>query len=193
MLTIGIDLTLRSAGICILNGKKLRYDSIEVKDKSLSEFEIIKRIVDWLFGIIDPYLQRKHLLIIEDVFYGKNFKSVKLAARMQGAFTNKYYVITGREPKYMMAISARKNLSVRTRGRKAEIQLFVIDTFKLGTVDADTRNELKELVREYTEKRISKYVFNKRTRRLSTRIKKQTGIDEHMADAIVLALSERSG
>lgn len=184
---IGLDLSYRAVGIAILSSRSLKYDSLIIKEK-LDQFDNTKRIVDWIFEQIDPYLFKEHQLVIEDVFYGRNFKAVKLAARVQGAVTNKYYTVTNQKPIYKMAVSARKAVGVRARASKSEIQQFIIEKFKLGKLSNSIKKDIKDTLILYKEKSISSSIFKNTMGRISTRIKKETGINEHVADAILLAL-----
>jgi len=212
MYRIGLDLAYNSVGVCIRNSKTLKYDSLVLPQKEqmqLSELEKIARLINWLFDYLDGYIYKTHTLIIEDIFVGFNFKSYKVVASMIGAVSYKYYALTGKEPILRMAVTARKLAGIDTRSQKAVVQLFVIDKFELGKVDNVIREKVLRLAPICNERfkkptgvskkeaEELKRKFNKGRNkaknllaRLSTQIANETGINEHIADAIVLTLGD---
>lgn len=190
MYRIGLDLAYNTVGIAIAGHKKLLYDSLVLtpKERSMSEFQKESLLVNWLLKNMKPYLAEEHELIIEDIFYQKNFQGFKMIAKMQGAVSFAYYKLTKKEPTFKMAVSARKNLPVRTRASKAEIQIFIVDTFKLGKISGEVRTEVAANLADYQAKKLSGTAFKARMAKVSTRIKNETGVDEHQADAILLTM-----
>lgn len=215
MYIIGIDLAMNSVGIAITGNKTFKYSSLVLSQKErekFTELQRINRLINWLFDYLNGYIYKTHRLIIEDIFAGVNPWSYKIVAKMMGAVSYKYSSLTGKEPILRMAVTARKLAGISARSQKAEVQLFVIDKFKLGKVNKEVRKEvlklapiclerfkkptgsvseekLKELKKEHSKKR--NRVKNKLSR-LSIQIANETNINEHIADAIVLTLGDKN-
>lgn len=208
---IGLDLAVRTCGLAILEEEKLiKYVSLVSKEKNYLKLQV--EMVDWILSeILSFIVEKPHQVNLEDLFYSANFDSTKWACRTQGAFLDRYFQITKKHPLLVMATTVRKAAGIESWADKAKIQLFIIDKFKLGEVSQNVRGEVirletnwdiqykklmqnkKEASKVLKEKisrdlkelnRITKNSFN----RLSTEIKKQTKIDEHISDSIVLAL-----
>jgi len=213
MYIIGIDLAYNSVGVAIKGNKTLKYDSLVLTQKEqekFTELEKINRLINWLFDYLDGYIYKTHQLIIEDIFAGFNFQSYKLVAEMIGAVRYKYFCLTGKDCIKRMAVTARKLANINAQSQKAEVQLFVIDKFQLSKIDKKVRKEvetlapickerfkkpkekvsaerLKELKAEHRRK---KNRAKNKMNRLSTQIAKETSINEHIADAIILTLGD---
>lgn len=211
MITIGLDLAVRTCGLSVIEEDMLiKYTSLVSKEKNYLKLQT--EMVDWIFSQISPFIIRKtHQLNLEDLFYSANFDSTKWACRTQGAVLDRYFQITKKYPLLVMATTVRKAAGVESWADKAKIQLFILDKFKLGEVSQNVRNEITRLentwdiqykklmqdkksaskvLKEKISKdlkelnRITKNAFN----RLSTEIKNQTKIDEHIADSIILSM-----
>jgi Holliday junction resolvasome RuvABC endonuclease subunit len=175
-------------------------------------FEKIKsRITDFQIPALTTSFEEKkeHILIMEDLYVGPSPLSVLDAAKLQGAIIDRYYSLTGKFPEIISALTARKKLGLETNLSKAEYQLWIIDRYNLAVVSEQTRGEIIRVgnywERQYknlndAKKGASKHIkdklnedikeLNKDTKnalnRLSKQLTKETGIDEHMADAILL-------
>lgn len=188
---IGLDMAQNSCGVAIYANKKLLFDSLILSAKEKKELDYIERtdrVIRWTDTVINGYYNKPHELIIEDTFLGNSFKSVENIIRVQGAYAYHYYALTGKKPILRMAVSARKNLSLRTRASKAEVQLWVIENVKLGRVSQDIKSAIDINLNAYLQKELPIRKFKIAMGKLSTLIAKETGIDEHMADAIILTL-----
>ena len=214
MFKIGLDLAFRTVGVAVRSPTKLYYDSLDLSGKKMTKEEIQNTIIDWIFQEISPYIYEKHQLIIEDLFYGRNFEAIKNAARVQGGVQDRYYCKTHKKPEYILATTARKKVGVKAWSSKPELQLFAIDKFKLALVDSEIRTTLTSLLSGHEKEKLvcsflgkeaktkvgkekivkrlsnSKRILSNALNRLSNKIKKVTGINEHMADAIVLVASK---
>ena len=191
MLKVGLDMAMNSCGVALYTNKKLRYDSFTIKKNEAVNLTVIERadkMIRWLDAVIGDKYKIRHELIIEDIFHGKNIKSFKDVSKIQGAFGHHYYMLTGKLPTFKMAVSARKDLDIRTRASKAEVQIYVIDRFSLCKIDKEIRSDVNTNLKLYQAKKLSASTFKSRMNTLSTKIKKSTGIDEHMADAIILTM-----
>jgi len=210
MIKIGLDLSTRTVGLAILDNQKLIYDSYISKEKNYLKLQI--EIVDWVFKKITPFLPKEHKLIIEDLFVGFDPYSTIDTARIQGAIIDKYYQITNQFPIFIEAITVRKRLNLETNLSKAEYQLYIIEKFKIKGLKKETKGEIirignywelkyrnlmnsrknaSKILKEKINKdikelnKITKNSFNK----LSTQLTKETGINSHIADAIILTIS----
>ena len=217
MLSIGLDLAQKTVGIAIIDTitNDLKYHSIELTNKEYktkSAIELQKVMVDLIIDVILSIIKNtNHELVIEDVFTGVNPKASINAARVQGALIDRYMLITSKLPKLIMAVTARKNIGIDVRWHKAQIQMYIIDKFKLGKLEEKTKGDIISLPIQYDRKidilkmqlktagigrkkllkeqmKELKKEYNNTMSRLSTEIKKQTLINEHIADAIVLAM-----
>jgi len=182
-----------TVGYAIRSGSNLKYDSLVLTENEKKEFdcfERVKRLTDWVFAKISPALHGNHQVVLEGIYMGLNPKACLWGCITQGAFLYQYMRLTGRKDIIMpTALQARAGVEdLRTRASKAEVQIYVIDRFNLAEVSKEIRAELKQCLDDYQAKKISSSTFNSRTSKISTAIKKETGIDEHMADAVVLTL-----
>lgn len=210
---IGLDLAVKTVGVAILDEKRLVFESYTISSKKLSVFESQKLMVDWVWEYIKPFLTEENSVVVEDVFSGINPKASINAARVQGALIDRYIQTTGKYPHLVMAASARKNIGIDCRWSKAQIQMYIIDKFGLGEIDKKTRSSIISLPIQHERKKETfktqmkgagkgrqkilkkqwyqtKKEFDNEMKRLSTEVKQQTKIDEHIADAIVLALQK---
>jgi len=193
MIKIGLDMAQCTLGYAVRSGNNLKFDSLVLTDKekkALNGFERVKRLTDWLVSKIGPTFHMKHELVIEGIYMGMNPKACLWGCITQGAFLYQYMRLTGVTDIDMpTALQARARVEdLRTRASKTEVQLYVIDRFKLARVSDEIRSKTAEHLEDYQAKKISSSTFQSRMSKVSTLIKKATGIDEHMADAVVLTL-----
>jgi len=190
MIKVGLDLAHKTCGIAILREDKLSYDSKIILQKSLSEIEISWQMTEWIFEQLKPYLEEPFELVLEDIFKGYNFDALKNTARTQGAVVDRYIQLKGIHPKYVTVITARKKVGVPIRAPKVAIQLWAMDTFKLGQIDPQFREHIEKTIERYYQKLDSKEKkeLSLDLKDYSSRIAISNGIDEHRADAILLTL-----
>jgi len=130
-------------------------------------------------------------LIIEDIFFGKNFKSVKLLAQLAGgciyAWVNYKYKI----PVFYNAAQARALAGVHGHSHKSEIQCFVIDRYGFAEPNQIEiyQKEIEALKKEKKTEKITKGQFDYRMDKLSEKIYLETGQGENICDAIVLGIA----
>ena len=191
---IGLDLAQNTVGYAVRLNQKITYDSLVLslkEKKELDDFDRVERLTSWVFTKLSAVLKKPHELILEDIFLGTNAVGYKKAGRTQGAFIHHYRQITGQKPKLIMAITARKEIEdLRTRASKAEIQVYVVDRFNLGEIDGKIRKIINDELNNYQTKKISTTTFKSRMTKVSKIIAKDTGVDEHMADAIILTVGD---
>jgi len=211
MIKIGLDLAVRTVGLAIkYPDGSIKYDSY--KGKAKDYFELQTEMIDWVFDNIMDCFKEEHEVILEGIFTGVNPKAALNAAKVQGGVIDRYHRFTSQYPSIITAISARKKMGIAVQIHKAEIQLEVIKRYQLGTVTTDISGQVirernkYERIKERTKARRksastklkakinkaqkeAKKEMDKTLSKMSTQIKKQTGLDEHMADALVLVTS----
>jgi hypothetical protein len=195
VIKIGLDLAYRSCGIAIQTETTLSYTSKDLSKEKYHCSLIVSHMADWVLSEIQPYISRTHVLVMEDIFKGK-WDNLKQMARSQGAVMDRYVQKTGQCPELVSAINARNKANISPRAPKVAIQLWAIDTFKLGNrIDKEYRNKIDETVATYLDLLGTKSkTGKKRLKELEKELNKQTltvaeitGLDNHAADAIVLA------
>ena len=129
--------------------------------------------------------------VIEDLFFGKNFKSVKYLARLSGAIIYAWIVEKYKIPHFYMAVSARKLSGCNARSHKAEVQLYICQIYTFATKKQIVKYEEDILVlkSQLQSKAITKGQFKYRMDKVSKAIDKETGIGEDVADSIVLNIA----
>lgn len=173
-------------------GKLLDFGRI-VPDDKLHNFLKIKFIVDSLAG---PMFEADSL-VVEGIFLNTfkggfhNVTGFELLARLSGAVINHYVQNHAVIPTLYKATEARKLVGVKSSSQKAEIQLWVIRNFKVGTVaedvDLDDFDALIDAAyAELNLKEIKRPAFKSRMDKISHMIEEATTIGEDIADAILL-------
>ena len=159
MITIGLDMAVRTVGIAVQNGDNpIVYKSYTNKEKDYFKLQI--GIVDWVFGEIQNLVgyslefmtsQGMHFdLIMEDLYVGLDPTSALDAAKSQGAVIDRYYRLTNKFPIIIGPIAARKLVGIDSRASKAEIQLAVVDKLKICTnIDCAIRGEIIQARNHY--------------------------------------------
>jgi Holliday junction resolvasome RuvABC endonuclease subunit len=195
-----LDLSLKSTGYSIFskNGHLTEKNSI-VPAKELSNAFKIHYIVSRLEKLYDATTD----LIIEDLYFGKNFAGIRELARLSGAVLYSWVRAKYKEPIFYMASTARKLVGINGRAHKAEIQLWVLKkyfqninitnyenefnslflTYPIITARKGVSNEVKKISNQNKTK--LKYKLNK----LSIKIYEETGVGEDIADSIILGLA----
>lgn len=191
--TLALDISTTTTGFAVMsaNYKLLKSGQFTMKER-LSDtkysYSITKKVEE---------LVNKHNitdLIIEDVFYGQNIKNVKTWCRVHGAVAMFWYNKTKKEPFYIMATEARKVNDINGQATKIEVQLEMAKKYNLidDSTYYDYCGKLSNLLKEKKSKKLNKNQFDYRIKKLSKQFEEETGISEHIADAILLGLSIES-
>lgn len=190
---ISLDLSTACTGWASYSssGELLNYGRI-VPDDKLHNFEKIKFIVDSLRAGL---LEEKDL-VIEGIFLNTftggfhNVTGFELLARLSGAVINCWLQNHDRIPVIYKATEARKLVGVKSSAQKAEIQIWVIKNFAVGTPGPDDLDDFDALIdatyAELNSKEITRPTFKTRMAKISRMIEEATGIGEDQADAILL-------
>jgi len=199
MIKIGLDLAYRSCGVAVITEDKLLYTSNDLsKDKEHCSI-VIHHMTEWVFKQIQPYISlgatSDHILVMEDIFKGR-WETLKNIARVQGAVMDRYISITGKQPQLIDAVTARNRVNLSPQSPKVAIQLWALDTFKIGkTIDKVYLKKINETVENYYSIKKSKKKGDSKRLKLiekdldsqTVKVAQITGLDNHMSDAIILA------
>ena len=180
---LGLDLSLARTGYSIFNnnGILIKYGNI-TPPKKLTVFNrlvyIVKNVID-LYDNVDD-------LAIEDTFLGRNFRGVKELSRLAGAVIYAWMASKDTEPAMYMAVSARKTVNIDTKLNKADIQLWVLNTFFKDIDIQEFKTIKRSLIKPYVNCKLTLKQYHKSLETLSGDILNKTGIGNDEADAIVI-------
>lgn len=184
---VGLDLSAKHCGIShvrVLNGATFL---MNLKSIERNKHSVDKAYADEIVNEINQI--NPDIVICEDV-YLKMFKGMKpnvrehnRILRIQGMVEYGSLSIVN----YMGASHARPIVGMSAHANKSEIQALVYKM--LYNKELPIFKEVDELRNRYKTKGICKATFNKHATSLSNDIYALTGINEHKADAIVLALA----
>lgn len=130
-------------------------------------------------------------VIIEDLYVGKNPKSVIWLARLSGAVATEWVDHKYKVPIFYTASRARNLVGINGRAQKAEIQVFILDKYKFisKTKIKKYQTKIDELKKLLGNKEIKRSVYKYRMSKLSDLILKETTYGENICDAILLGLA----
>jgi len=130
-------------------------------------------------------------IIIENIFYAKNVNYFRRWARVHGGIALEWYKKTKKEAVYMMAIVARPKVGLNGRASKIEVQLDIAKRYGLIKDDKyyEYCSQFNEFLKGKNSKKLTKNKFDYRVKKLSKQFEEETGISEHIADAIVLGIA----
>jgi len=172
----GLDLSKNYCGVAILNSETKFFTLVRDKQESLLQFA--KRIAK----LVKKY--KPKCVICEDVYYGINFREYKEVLRLQGILWSFLP-----EMQFKYAIHVRKVVGIDPHATKADIQLFVLHYMLKQEVNKAIYSKLLNLKTLRKEKKLSRSKYRYQCDKLSKAIEKETGVSEHVADAIILALA----
>jgi len=168
------------------DGKLLNKGRIEPAKDIANYFKI-----NYLTREIEKLYKGINELIIEDLFYGKNFKAIIYLARLSGAVINSWVNYKYKEPTLYMACRARKLAGLNGKAQKAEIQVAMLKKYKFASVKEIAKYEvmIDNLKDKYKDKEIKKGSFKYRMTKLSNLIDEETSIGNDIADSMVLGIA----
>jgi len=181
-----LDLSLKCSGWAKFtkNGRLAKKGKISPDPKidNCSKIHYIVNKIDFI-GIDE--------VIIEDVYYGKNFKSVMWLARLSGAALYAWVGQKYKVPIFYNASRARSLAGINGHSHKAEVQIFVLDKYKFTSKTKIEKYQkmVDELKEEYKNKKIKRGSFKYKLNKISELILKETGYGENICDAIILGLA----
>jgi Holliday junction resolvasome RuvABC endonuclease subunit len=197
---LSLDLSLKNTGYSIFskNGHLVEKNSI-IPAKELSNIFKIHYIVSRIENLYEQVTD----LVIEDLYYGKNFAGIRELARLSGAVAYSWCKSKYKEPKFYMASTARCLVGINGRAHKAEVQLHVLRKFNPEINLNNYIQEFKELKDSYpivtarkgvplsvkAESKKNKTRLKAKLNKLSNRIYEETGVGEDIADSIILGLA----
>lgn len=198
---LALDLSLTRTGFAQFSneGKLLNYGQI-TPDEKLHNFLKIKYIVDELA----PLFSESDNLTVEGIFLNTfaggfhNVTGFEILARLSGAVINSYLQKHTYIPVIYKATEARKLVGVKGSVQKAEVQLWAIRKFILGTKEIviggvegiqnleDFDALIDATYAELHSEQIKRPAFKSRMDKISSLIEETTGIGEDCADALLL-------
>ena len=210
MKILALDISTTTTGFAVMNSKLklIEYGQFSIKDRTLSDTMYASGIEKKVIKLATKYKLSDS--IIEDVYCGKNVKSLKTWCRVHGAVGVAWYKKYKKEPVFMMAMVARRKIGIKGNSKKIEIQLEVSKIYDLVKSDCYTKyitkyqtlvknkdNEyarIEKEIKKKSEQTLAKKKANGRCKyqidKLSKQFEEETGgVSEHICDAIVLALA----
>lgn len=183
-----LDLSSKCTGYSFFtsDGKLTEKGRIE-PDKKIENFFKIHYIIER----IKPLFNRAEDLIIEDIYYGVNVKSLIYLARLSGAVIDAWVGYKFKEPILYTASQARALAGLNGHSHKAEIQVYVLEKYKFATKNKikEYKEQIEDLKKQYKDKKIKKGSYKYKMNKLSNQIDKDTSIGEDIADSIILGLA----
>lgn len=184
-----LDLSTKCSGWSLFSndGKLKDYGRIE-PDKKIPNFFKIHYIVEK----IKPLFDDVENLIIEDIFYGKNVKSLIFLGRLSGAVANAWVDYKYTQPLFLNASSARAKVEgLKGNFHKSEIQVFILDKYKFAEKKKikEYQKMIDDLRESYDKKELKRGQYKYRLDKVSELIDKETQIGEDIADSLVLGLA----
>jgi Holliday junction resolvasome RuvABC endonuclease subunit len=163
---VGLDLSYSNVGISIFNNGKYDNSYVVLPDKKDSLDEHTLFFVYKIFNLLNSIGLSEYILVVEDLFLGKDFGMCKKVLKMHGVINDIYYRKMRKLPIYMPAVTARKAVGIDTRSNKAEIQLYIYNKYK------DVLGECIKKDIQYNEKYINNFI-NKYILSIKNRKKRQ--------------------
>lgn len=190
MSCLALDLSLSKTGWAIFSKGELKKFGCITPDSTNDNFQKIKNIVNAVKKIIS--INQIDDVVIEDLYlkiYHSNFKAwavnfsmLMWLSRLCGAIA----ISLDRSPMLMTASVARKSVGIKGTAHKSEIQIWALENYLLKSKCTKYKNMLKNLIRDYKEKKLTKGQYKYRLNKLSLQIEKETGYGNDICDAIVL-------
>lgn len=188
---LALDISTTTTGFAVMNktNRLLKSGQFSMKER-LSDTKYASSITKKVVELVNKYNITD--LVIEDVYYGQNVNNLKTWCRVHGAVAMFWYNKTKKEPLFIMATEARKLNGINGQATKIEVQLEMSKKFGLITDSMyyDYCGKLSILLKDKKSKKLTKNQFDYRIKKLSKSFEDGTGISEHIADSILLALSK---
>lgn len=185
---LALDLSLKCVGIARFSsdGKLLEKDRFipsEDLPNCMKIHQITKKLRELFEGVED--------LIIEDIYFGLNAKSVLWLARLSGAVAMEWVDYSYRIPYFYPANSARKLVGIKGNAQKAEVQCWVLEKYGWAKKEslAGYKSKITKLKNRKKSKELTSSQFKYRMTKLSENIDEATGISNDVADSIVIGLA----
>lgn len=183
-----LDLSLKCSGWAKFtkDGKLVKKGRI-IPDPKLDNCSKIHFIAVKIRGLLTGVDE----VIIEDLFYSKNFPMVKWLARLSGAVATEWVDHKYKVPVFYTASRARSLAGINGRAQKAEIQIFILRKYKFTTKIKINKYQktVDELNTKLKSKKIKRGSYKYQMGKLSNLILKETGYGENICDALVLGLA----
>jgi hypothetical protein len=185
---VGLDLSAKHCGLAYFQAYKDRVELINLKS-----VERNKGCTDLGYSddIVNEVLQIKPDTVIgEDVFLKKfgnkfNVTEYNRILRIQGNI--EYGLFPDIPLAYIGASHARKVINVNSQANKAEIQAYIYELLENKTLPIF--KQVQQLRADYNSKKLKINAYHYQANKLSEEIYKQTQLNEHKSDAVVIVLA----
>lgn len=188
-----LDISGKCTGTSLFdnNGTLLNYGRI-TPDPKLDPYHRMTYVVEEVRKLIPS----ADILVIEGIFLGRfgGMSAVTVfeyLAKIAGAIIYVWIIEKDNLPIIYKAVQARKLVGIKGTCQKAEVQLFILEKYKLhdqNEID-DWQLIIDGLYAEQSAKEITKGQFKYRMNKLSKEIDEITGMGEDTADSILLGLA----
>ena len=146
----------------------------------------------YIIDQLKPKYVKVDNVVIEDVYYGGNSKTLIWLARLGGAVAYSWFEYSYKIPLWMTAIHARSLVDgIKGNSKKPEIQCFVLEKYGMLSTEsiAGYKSQITKLKNAYKAKEITKYRLASGLTKVSTNIEIATGLSNDEADSIILGLA----
>ena len=187
-LILGLDPSLTTVGYALLTeSRKLKKVGQYKVKKGITVQRKIVSITDKVISLAKEHNATD--IIIENIFYSKNVRNLIDWARLSGAIMYAWKKTIGSEPALLMASQARPAIGIKGNAQKIEVQVKIAKDYNLIPDELFYRycGIIGNLLQQYQNKKITRNRYKYLMTKVSTQFEKETGISEHIADAIVLA------
>lgn len=192
-MTLCLDISGKCTGHSLFDDKGvlLHYGRI-TPDPKLDPY----RRMTYVVNEVKKLLVSADTLVIEGIFLGR-FKGCSAVtvfeylAKIAGAIIYVWLIENDNLPIIYKAVQARKLVGIKGTCQKAEVQIFILEKYKMCDQDKidDWQLIIDGLYVEKLAKEITQGQFKYRADKLSKIIDKETGLGEDTADSILLGLA----
>ena len=183
-----LDLSFSSTGYAIFTSS----GALKKKGKIVPAKDLDKSLkIHYIVGKIKSMFRGVEQLVIEDVYVGKNPKSIIWLSRLSGGVMYAWVDYKYIKPKFYTAVEARPLAGIKGNSHKAEVQVFILEKYKyISSAKLNVyKNAIKGIKELYKEGQYSRGKYKYRLEKLSKQMEEETGIGEDLADACVLGIA----
>ncbi len=185
---LALDLSLKCTGYSIFSSDKRLLDKGRIKPakdlpNGIKIHKITKEVKNHFENVED--------LIVEDIYFGCNVKTLVWLARLSGAVLTEWVDYKYKTPIFYPANTARKLVGLKGNAHKSEVQCWVLDKYNFEKKETISgyKSKITKICNRKKNKELTKGQAKYRLNKLSKNINEQTGIGEDLADSIVIGLA----
>ena len=193
MRVLGLDASLTATGYAVLDERKavLKTGLLKFAREKSAQTKIVE-LTDALSVLALKY--KVDRVVIEDIYYGRNAKSFKQLARLEGALIYKFTKMN-LVPTFVLAVKARKVLGLKGTVDKLELMLYWYKLLNLlpQKLITEVHSEFSKLRQNYYEGLLTKRQLYTRMMALCRQLQKIGKVSHDEADALTLAYYPLAG